>query len=468
MENYERKIDFKLIMAIVATGIMAFAGVVIETAMNVTFPTLMKEFQVDTSTVQWITTGYLLILSIIIPASSFLKKRFSTKSLFVTAAIFFLAGTILDACAPSFSLLLSGRILQGFGAGIALPLMFNIVLEQVPFSHMGTMMGVATLILAVSPAVGPSFGGFVINYWGWRMIFISLLPLLIISLLIGIFSIRTIVKPVQIPFDWPSFILLAISFSSLIFATSSVGTLGWHNPLILSEFFICIFTFIIFYKSASRKKNPIFHPSVFRIKTFTLSVIVIGIVQFICLGLGFLIPNYSQLVSGEKALVAGLLLLPGCIVGAFIPPFSGRLLDRIGAKKPILLGNICIIVAAFLYNILAQQITTMQFTIIYIIFTIGQGFSSGTSMTNGLHQLPENLSTDGNAVCTTIQQLAGAVGTAVVTTLVSAAQEQFSDQLPYATMIGSRDALFLLFALACIALICSMIIFRNIQKPQTT
>ncbi|MDQ0204839.1 DHA2 family efflux MFS transporter permease subunit [Pectinatus haikarae] len=466
MENYERKIDTKLIMSIIATGIMAFTGVVIETAMNVTFPTLMREFQINTSTVQWLTTGYLLILSVIIPASSYFKKNFTLKSLFITAEIFFTAGTILDAFAPSFFILLSGRILQGFGAGIALPLMFNIVLDQVPLNHLGTMMGAATLIIAISPAVGPSFGGFIINYWGWRMIFIALLPLLAAAFFVGVFSIRSTANPVRTPFDWPGFLLLSISFSCLIFAAGASGNTGWNDPFILGAFFICIMTFIIFYKYAGKSAHPIFYPSVFHIRTFTLSVIVIGIVQFLCLGLGFLIPNYSQLVSGEKALVAGLLLLPGCIIGAFITPLSGRIMDRIGARKPIIIGNICMIAATFLYSILAQHLTTMLFVLIYTIFTIGQGFSSGTSMTNGLRQLPAKLRADGNAVCTTFQQLSGAIGTAVVSALISAEQKRLPDQLPYATMLGSQNALFLLFILACAALICSVIIFRDIKKLQ--
>ena len=106
--QFERRIDAKLIMSIIATGLMSFSGVVVETAMNVTFPSLMNEFNVGTSTVQWITTGYLLVLSIIIPASSWLKRRFTTKHLFVTAIILFIIGTVMCAAAPVFSLLLLG------------------------------------------------------------------------------------------------------------------------------------------------------------------------------------------------------------------------------------------------------------------------------------------------------------------------------------------------------------------------
>ena len=190
MTESERKIDRKLIFSIIAAGIMSFSGVVVETAMNVTFPTLMKEFQVSTSTVQWITTGYLLILAVIIPASSWLKRRFRTRCLFLTANILFIAGTILCASASTFALLLLGRLVQGVGTGVALPLMFNIVLEQAPYDKMGVMMGIASLITAVAPAVGPSLGGMIVNLLGWRMIFIVLLPLLVLSLCFGLTSIR--------------------------------------------------------------------------------------------------------------------------------------------------------------------------------------------------------------------------------------------------------------------------------------
>ena len=187
MESFEKKIDAKLVLSILAAGIMSFSGVVVETAMNVTFPTLMKEFGIGTSTVQWITTGYLLILAVIIPTSSYLKKRFTTKALFVTDISLFIVGTVMAAVTPVFSLLLVGRLIQGVGTGIALPLMFNIVLEQVPEDKLGFMMGLASLITAMAPAVGPSIGGLIVSNFGWRMIFVALLPLLILSLLFGVF-----------------------------------------------------------------------------------------------------------------------------------------------------------------------------------------------------------------------------------------------------------------------------------------
>ena len=132
--EFERRLDKRLVISIVAVGVMSFAGVVVETAMNIAFPALMREFGVTTAAVQWVTTGYLLVLSAIMPISSFLIRRFRIRTLFVVAMVAFLVGTLVCAAAPQFVLLIVGRVLQGLGTGIALPLMFTIVLQQVPLA----------------------------------------------------------------------------------------------------------------------------------------------------------------------------------------------------------------------------------------------------------------------------------------------------------------------------------------------
>ena len=151
MTGFQRRLDARLVLSIVAIGVMSFAGVVVETAMNIAFPALMTEFGVSTARVQWITTGYLLVLAAIMPISSLLNRRFRTRSLFLAAMALFVAGTVLCAAAPRFDLLIGGRLIQGVGTGIALPLMFNVVLKQAPLDRLGTMMGVATLITAIAP-----------------------------------------------------------------------------------------------------------------------------------------------------------------------------------------------------------------------------------------------------------------------------------------------------------------------------
>ncbi len=459
MKESEKRIDAKLVLSILAAGIMSFSGVVVETAMNVTFPTLMKEFGIGTSTVQWITTGYLLVLAIIIPASSYLKKRFKMKALFVTAVCLFILGTVMAAAAPVFPVLLGGRLIQGVGTGIALPMMFNIVLEQVPENRLGLMMGIATLITAIAPAVGPSLGGVIVSYFGWRMIFVALLPLLILSFLFGVTSMRQVTETGRVSFQIIDYLLLAAGFACFIFATSMASEAGWTSVRVIVLFLVSVLAIVVFYRRSIHSQSPLIDVKVFHSVTFSLSVIILLLIQFICLGLGYLIPNYSQIVSGEEALIAGCLLLPGCILGACIAPVSGRLLDRFGAKRPILTGVAAIMISLFCFSFFATRLTTALFIAFYLIFTFGQGFSTGNTMTNGLRQLPENLNADGNAVFTTLQQLAGAIGTSVVSTIVASAQAARSDDMALATMEGSRNAFYLLAVLAVAMMCCACGVF---------
>lgn len=231
-------------------------------------------------------------------------------------------------------------------------------------------------------------------------------------------------------------------------------------------FVVSIIMLTIFGKHSEKVKMPIINIHVFRNCSFSFSVAVSILVQFICLGLGFLIPNYSQIVSGENTFTAGCLLLPGCILGAALAPLSGRLLDKFGAKKPIITGNIFIILATLCYSIFAKNMTSLLFIIFYIFFALGQGFLVGNTMTNGLKQLPEKLSVDGNAVFNTLQQLAGAIGTSIITTIVATAQAKIPNDLARATMLGSRNAFFLLCSLAFVAVGCSLCVFhfKQIEK----
>ena len=459
MKESEKRIDAKLVLSILAAGIMSFSGVVVETAMNVTFPTLMKEFGIGTSTVQWITTGYLLVLAIIIPASSYLKKRFKMKALFVTAVCLFILGTVMAAAAPVFPVLLGGRLIQGVGTGIALPMMFNIVLEQVPENRLGLMMGIATLITAIAPAVGPSLGGVIVSYFGWRMIFVALLPLLILSFLFGGTSMRQVTETGRVSFQIIDYLLLAAGFACFIFATSMASEAGWTSVRVIVLFLVSVLAIVVFYRRSIHSQSPLIDVKVFHSVTFTLSVIILLLIQFICLGLGYLIPNYSQIVSGEEALIAGCLLLPGCILGACIAPVSGRLLDRFGAKRPILTGVAAIMISLFCFSFFATRLTTALFIAFYLIFTFGQGFSTGNTMRNGLRQLAENLNADGNAVFTTLQQLAGAIGTSVVSTIVASVQAARPDDMALATMEGSRNAFYLLAVLAVAMMCCACGVF---------
>ena len=415
------RISRSVLLSILAVGVMTFGGVTVETSMNITFPTLINEFHIGLNVVQWITTSYLLVLSSVIPISKFLKERYTVKSLFVFSGIMFLIGLIVDATAPSFAFILLGRIIQGIGTGIALPLMFNIILDNVPVSRLGFMMGVGSLITAAASAIGPTFGGVIVNTLGWRYIFIFLIPVLLIALALGIFSIPKINQNdlAKNRFDYGGFILVVITFFGLIIGISNISTADIISVNTLLPILIGIISLVIFIRIQSRKHQPLLNVNILKNSAYSKYLLAFFINQLIILGLAFVVPNYVQIINHSASSVAGLILLPGAILGAIISPLSGALLDKLGAKKPILAGSGLIIISLLILTFSSSHISDGMFLALYSLIMIGIGLSYGNIMTKALSFLQNEIQADGNAILTTIQQFAGAIGTVIVATIIT-------------------------------------------------
>ena len=453
--------ELRLTGKIFATGIMSFCGVVSETAMNVTFPTLMNEFSIGTSTVQWITTGYLLILSLVITMSSYLKRNFSTRQLFLTAITLFIVATALCYWSPAFWVLLCGRMLQGIGTGIALPLMFNIILAEAPKEKLGVFMGVGSLITAMAPAIGPVLGGYIVDEFGWRVIFLVLLFLLVPSLLLGAWLIKHEDTGDKSRFHLLEYILICTGYSAFILATVRASADGWLSWQVLGLMLLSLVSIWLFVRQSLNEKSPLLRFEVMRHPVFVLGLAVILAVQFCTLALGYVIPNYSQIVNGSTAFTSGLLLVPGCIVGAVLALSAGWILDRIGARKPILSGAVFLLLSLLLFSWFGDSMTTALFYGFYIVYTIGQGLCVGNTMTYGLSKLPKDLSADGNALINSLQQLSGAAGTAVAATIVASSQSADMANFAKQTATGCRDVFILLAVILVLSLLSAIKMFTT-------
>ena len=466
MSNFERRLDARLVVSVAAVGITCFAGVVVETALNIAFPALMKEFGVTTAVVQWVTTAYLLVLSAIMPISSFLTRRFRNKTLFLAAMAVFVAGTAVCAAAPHFILLVVGRILQGIGAGIALPLMFNIVLQQAPVGKLGVMMGFATLIIAIAPAVGPSFGGFLVEAFGWRSIFLVLLPLLGLSLVLGALTVRQARDVEKVGFSPVQFLLVAAGFTALVVAVNAASESAWTSPKTLGLLALAFALLAGFTWISRRSDTPLLRVRIFTDRTYSLSLAYAVLIQAAVLALGYLIPYFAQVAKSVGSFAAGCLLLPGCIIGAILTPFGGRLLDRFGAKRPILAGAAVGVATLACFAAFGAEGSAVRLAFIYVFFPICQGLSLSNSMTHGLRSLPEDLQADGNAAFNTVQQLGGAVGTAVAAAIVNSAQAGSSGDVVAGTTAGAQTAFYVLLGAGAAAFAAALGVFLRPRRGQ--
>ena len=459
------KISAKVLFAIFATGILSFCGVAGETAMNITFPILMKEFEINTATVQWVTTIYLLVVACVVPLSAYLKRSFKMKSIFLVGNLLSVLGVLIDFLAPSFGFVVLGRLVQGMGVGFALPLMFNIILEQVPKRKIGLMMGVGTLITAIAPAIGPTVGGLLTANFGWCSIFLVQFPILLASLVAGLRSIEQISTVKRETLDIMSLLAIIASFLGLILGIHGLSDHAFFSFSVLGWLVIGFLGLVLLVWRSNQLETPIINLAILKNHLLTGHVLAFFTFQLGSLAMSFLLPNYVQLVNHSSTTLAALMLLPGAIIGAGFAPFSGLILDKLGARKPILLGAALILLAYFHFTLFALKLTNGLILIFYMIFMTGMGLAFGNIMTNGQKQLSLEEQPDANAIFNTLQQFAGAVGTTLASLIVAMSQANQKMDFTQATAKGSRNGFMVLFALGIFQL---LLLFWVVGKENET
>ncbi|KRL00163.1 hypothetical protein FC81_GL000543 [Liquorilactobacillus capillatus DSM 19910] len=448
----------KLVISIISIGLLSFLGIVIETALNITFPRLMRAFSISASTVQWLTTGYMLVSTVLIPFGAFLRKRCRIISLFRIAVFSFLAGTICAGFAEDFLFLLLGRLLQGVAAGIGLPLMFSLILEQAPRRSVGTFMGIGSLVIAFAPAVGPAYGGVIQRAFSWHMLFILLLPLIIITWLLGEFSIQQVAPTKKVAFDLRGGISLAALLTAtlllIVNLTSGNGSLILQILLIVIIIISCA-AFLYFERNNPQRLLEI---TLLKNTQFISLLIPFFLLQLMSLSMSYLVPNVLELGFKQSTTVAGFLVLPAAVADAMVAAVAGLVYDKINRFLPILVGTGLIMLTFLAANLLVPSVITLVLT--YTIFMVGLGFSYSNIMTLSLSRLSTAVTNDGNAIYMTVQSYSGAVGIALSASLISFAQKQSAD-LEMGTKAGLNLNLLVLLCLAIIVLCFCLISVRQ-------
>lgn len=432
--NSDDRIQPTLVLSIVAMGIMAFIGILTETLTNVLFPELMAEFHVDTSTIQWLTTGYPLMVSLVTPLSSYLKRKYPLKNIFLTAILLCIAGCLIAACTLNFPMLMVARLLQGAGTGIALPLMFNIILEQSPRTRMGMFMGIGGMIVAVAPALGPTVGGLVGTFMPWRWIFAIMLPFLLVSLLLGLKNIRQMAPFEDAHINPLHVLLLAAGFVSFVFALDrggaaitaiSAGDQGAAGACAIALVLLCgaVVLLALFVVLSRRAFSPLVRLGVLHSVKFRWHLLAYVLLQFVTIGYGYMIPNASRLGFGASVLAAGTIVLPGALLGAIMGPVAGSLLDKFGPVRPMPVA----MAAALLGTVLMAMLigpgsNVIMIGVCYFVYMVGFSMCFANTMTCGIAPVHPEFKADGNALFNTFQQLSGAVDTTVMSVCRGIAQ----------------------------------------------
>lgn len=443
-----------IVTVIVAIAILTFMGILSETGLNISYAILMKQFGVSAAVVQWLTTGYLLTLAILIPISPFWVKNFKTKKLFQAAAIVFGIGSLLCAVSWNFYIILFGRIIQAIGTSIALPLMTNIVLEQAPVEKRGYLMGIVGLVISFAPAMGPVLAGVINQFMNWHWLFAFMLPFLIVSFILGTKYITNITSKEKMTIDFPSAILSGIGFAGIVYGLSISGDSGLTSPMVLCSIIIGILSLVVFSYRQLHLKKPLIHINIFKYPMFSVGVLILMISMMTVLSAGFVLPLLLQKALGYSSMIAALAMLPGAIINGVMSPLTGKILDKRGPK--ILLSAGCFLMTAMLVIFSFDKPTLLTIVIVYAIFMFGASMLATPAQTNGLNQLPQEFNADGSAIMNTLQQVSGAIGTALASSILANKSASYLHQLTGGVKDGAAQAIifgshkaFMVFLVLC-------------------
>lgn len=407
----------------------AFVAILNSTLLNIALPSISKDFDVSASVGQWLVTGYMLINGIMIPTTAFLIQKFSTRRLFITAITLFSIGTLIAGIAPSFAVLLLSRMIQASGSAIMMPVLMNFLLTSFPVEKRGSAMGIFGLIMTFAPAIGPTLSGYIVEHYDWRMLFHVISPIAIIVLLAAIFVIRDKKEKVSIKIDILSVILSSFGFGGLLYGFSSAGSKGWSSIHVYGTLIIGVIALVLFVLRQLKLPVPMLEFRTFKYPLFTLSA-GISIVLNIALFSGMLLmPMYIQTVRGISPFHSGLLLLPGAIIMGIMSPITGRLFDKFGARILALIGLSLTAITTYMFSQLTMTTSTTTLIIIYAIRMFGMSMVMMPIMTNGLNQLPARLNPHGTALNNTLSQVSGAIGSAIMITIMTQRTETHGKEL---------------------------------------
>ena len=378
----------KTIVAALFVG--AFFGYLNDTLLNIALTPIMHDFAVDKTTVQWLTTGFLLVMGAFTPITASLIQWAETRKMVLITQATFLAGSLICACAPTFAVLIAGRLVQAVSAACFVPLLFT-----------------------VAPAIGPTISGLIIDHSHWRVLFAFTMPFILAAmLLVGKYLTVNLSDISRPKIDLPSAILSIAGFGGLVYACSNFAHLGAATFAALALGALLLIG--VFARRQHRIDVPLLNLRAFGYAQFRYSVIILASVSFLFLflGLELLLPIYTQQVLLLSGTITGLILLPASIAEAVAAPLLGNLLDRKGGRYTVLPATILLTaLLAVLWLLLRLETQVLALSATFTLITVASS-ACVTGETHGLNALPKALNPHGAAIIATLNPIAGAIGAA--------------------------------------------------------
>ena len=424
----------------------ALAPLLDSTIVTVAIHTLGAELHAPVSTVQWVSTAYLLALAMAIPITGWSANRFGAKRMWIVALALFLAGSMLCGVAWNIGSLIAFRVIQGIGGGLMLPILQTILLRAAGRERIGRLMAVVTLPALIGPILGPVIGGLLVGHLSWRWIFYVNAPICILAIVLAIRTLKPDPEPAAAALDVPGLLLISPALAAIIYGLTQVGTHGGFGHVAvlvpIGAGLILLLAFIL-------RRSPLIDLTLFRTRSFAASTALLFLTGFGLYGAMLLLPLFYQQARGETVTAAGLLLVPQGI-GSLLARVAGGLTDRFGPRPVVLtglalttLGTIPFAFAGTSYALLA---------IALVIRGAGLSAVNLAVMVGAFRELEPQHIPDASSTTRIMQQLGGAFGAATLAVILQnqltghQAPDAYAHSFAWAigfTVIATIPALFL-------------------------
>lgn len=383
-----------------------FISLASQTMMVTALPVIQGDLKVSLNAVQWLTTGYTLIIGIVTPLSSNMYEKFSNRHVFIGIIGTFIIGTLIGCFATNFASLLIGRLVQACASGMLMTFQMTTMISIYPIEKRGSILGLSSLVISAAPAIGPTISGLILEFLPWRWLFILVLPFMLLAFIVGYFKLPNFSTPRPIKIDYIS-VLISLVGSALALGSLTVFQINlWYSLLML----ICgLLIIALFTKRQLHLKNPMLKVQIFTYPSFRWMTLV-GIFAFmVLLGTEQLMPIYTEKIIGMGSFLSGLILLPGAICNAIAASFVGRWYDQYGPKWLITIGAIIMLISSIPLVMVNQHSSVAGLTIAYTFRMIGNAFVFSPALSEAFSDLNQTENSHGTALNNTLRQVFGAV-----------------------------------------------------------
>jgi EmrB/QacA subfamily drug resistance transporter len=411
-------------LAVLIVGM--FMSVLDTSIVNVAIPKMQTALSASPDDIEWVVTGYTLVLGMVVPLSGWLGLRLGLTRLYVISMVGFALGSGLCGLAWNLDSMIAFRVLQAIPGGVLPVATMTLLFQIVPPARIGTAMGMYGLGVVVAPAIGPTLGGALVEYVDWRLIFIINVPIGILGTIAAVMIFPQI-KPTKWPrLDLLGFITIAYAMFALLLAFSEGEDWGWTGYRVLGLFVTAALSLGLFIIIENEVDNPLVNLAVFRSFPFCLSLVLLSItITGLFSGLYFL-PQFLQVVQGLQELDSGLVMLPAALVMVVLMPVAGRIFDLIGPRYPVMIGLAILAYGSYLMAGITVDTPRGDIEMWLAIRNVGIGLGMMPIMTAGVSSLPGALTSAGSSVNNVMQRVSSSVAVAVFGSLNSIEGAQMS------------------------------------------